>query len=67
MFVFQGMSALHWAAFHNRPEHVQLLVERGADILLQDVDGKLPLHWAAQVSPKPFQCSGYFRLKRKDF
>ncbi|XP_022091648.1 inversin-B-like [Acanthaster planci] len=43
-----GMTALHWAAFHNRPEHVQLLMLRGGDLYSVDVDGKTPLHWASQ-------------------
>lgn len=44
------MTALHWAAFHGRTGHVKLLVEKKADLLSRDTDGKLPLHWAAQVS-----------------
>ena len=44
-----GMTALHWAAFHNRSEQVQLLMLRGADIYITDVDEKTPLHWASQV------------------
>ena len=48
--LFQQMTALHWAAFHKRPDHVQELVEKGTNILATDVDGKLALHWAAQVS-----------------
>lgn len=47
------MTGLHWSAFHNRPEHAQMLILRGADISCQDVDGKTPLHWAAQVSKTP--------------
>jgi len=43
------MTALHWAAFHGRTGHVRLLVEKKADLLSRDTDGKLPLHWAAQV------------------
>ena len=43
------MTALHWTCFHNRPQHVQLLLSRGADVTIQDVDGRSPLHWAAQV------------------
>ncbi|ESO93127.1 hypothetical protein LOTGIDRAFT_119831, partial [Lottia gigantea] len=42
------MTALHWAAFHNRPEHLDELIQKGADYFAQDVDGKTPLHWAAQ-------------------
>ena len=43
------MTALHWASFHGRAGHVRLLVEKKADLLSRDTDGKLPLHWAAQV------------------
>ena len=45
----EGMTALHWAAFHNRPEHIQLLMLRGGDIYRTDIDEKTPLHWACQV------------------
>jgi ankyrin repeat protein len=44
------MTPIHWAAFHNRPQYVQLLLDHDADISVQDVDGKTPLHWAAQVN-----------------
>ncbi|XP_787202.4 ankyrin repeat domain-containing protein 55 isoform X2 [Strongylocentrotus purpuratus] len=44
----EGMTALHWAAFHNRPEHIQLLMLRGGDIYQTDIDEKTPLHWASQ-------------------
>ncbi|XP_019626048.1 PREDICTED: uncharacterized protein LOC109471202 [Branchiostoma belcheri] len=44
----EGMTTLHWAAFHNRPDVVQLLLMRGADITSIDIDGKTALHWAAQ-------------------
>ena len=43
------MTSLHWAAFHGRTGHVKLLVGKKADLLSRDTDGKLPLHWAAQV------------------
>ena len=43
------MTALHWAAFHGRTGHVKKLVEKKADLISRDTDGKLPLHWAAQV------------------
>ena len=48
-YFLQGMTALHWAAFHGRTGHVRLLVEKKADLLSRDTDGKLPLHGAAQV------------------
>ncbi|XP_022339647.2 uncharacterized protein LOC111134678 isoform X2 [Crassostrea virginica] len=44
----ERMTALHWAAFHNRPEHLQLLLMSGANMYSQDIDGKTPLHWAAE-------------------
>lgn len=43
------MTALHWASFHNRPEHVQALLQKGADPTLVDKDFKTALHWAVQV------------------
>lgn len=49
-FYLQQMTALHWAAFHGRPTHLEDLIARQADIFAQDIDGKTPMHWAAQVS-----------------
>ncbi|GFS03108.1 ankyrin repeat domain-containing protein 55-like, partial [Elysia marginata] len=49
------MTAVHWAAFHDRPEHLMHLIQKGGDVLARDVDGKLPLHWAAQNGS--FQCT----------
>ncbi|PVD29828.1 hypothetical protein C0Q70_09085 [Pomacea canaliculata] len=48
----QLMSPVHWAAFHNRPEHLHLLMERGGDVMATDTDGKMALHWAAQNGSK---------------
>ncbi|KAM9329835.1 ankyrin repeat domain-containing protein 55 [Gastrophryne carolinensis] len=44
----EGMTSLHWAAFHNRPHHVQSLLQKGADPTLVDKDFKTALHWAVQ-------------------
>ncbi|XP_035166103.1 ankyrin repeat domain-containing protein 55 isoform X4 [Oxyura jamaicensis] len=44
----EGMTSLHWAAFHNRPQHVQTLLHKGADLTLVDKDFKTALHWAVQ-------------------
>ncbi|KAJ8261164.1 hypothetical protein COCON_G00168870 [Conger conger] len=52
----EGMTALHWASFHNRPQHVQALLQKGADPTLVDKDFKTALHWAVQ-SGSPFMCS----------
>ncbi|XP_022796987.1 caskin-1-like isoform X2 [Stylophora pistillata] len=69
----EGMTALHWAAFHGRTGHVRLLVEKKADLLSRDTDGKLPLHWAAQngyVSTCQVMlemCEGHNLVNGKDF
>ncbi|XP_077792019.1 LOW QUALITY PROTEIN: ankyrin repeat domain-containing protein 55 [Podarcis muralis] len=44
----EGMTSLHWAAFHNRPQHTQILLHKGADPVLVDKDFKTALHWAVQ-------------------
>ncbi|XP_031434021.1 ankyrin repeat domain-containing protein 55 [Clupea harengus] len=44
----EGMTTLHWASFHNRPDHVQALLQKGADPTLVDKDFKTALHWAVQ-------------------
>ncbi|KAH3707840.1 ankyrin repeat domain-containing protein 55-like [Dreissena polymorpha] len=44
----EKMTTLHWAAFHDRPDHVRQLLQKGALLTVADVDGKTPLHWAAQ-------------------
>ncbi|XP_072848843.2 ankyrin repeat domain-containing protein 55 isoform X3 [Pogona vitticeps] len=44
----EGMTSLHWAAFHNRPHHAQVLLHKGADPTLVDKDFKTALHWAVQ-------------------
>lgn len=49
IIIFQGMTPLHWAAFHNRPQHTQMLLKKGADPTLVDKDFKTALHWAVQV------------------
>ncbi|KAM5146706.1 inversin [Mantella aurantiaca] len=40
-------TALHWSAYYNRPRHVRLLVRHGSNIGIPDLEGKIPLHWAA--------------------
>eukprot|EP00055_Hartaetosiga_balthica_P007824 m.27578 g.27578 ORF g.27578 m.27578 type:complete len:1085 (+) comp5957_c0_seq1:54-3308(+) len=40
-------SPLHDAAFSGNPVMMLLLLEHGADAGIEDVDGRLPLHWAA--------------------
>ncbi|TRY85576.1 hypothetical protein DNTS_032553 [Danionella cerebrum] len=52
----EGMTALHWACFHNRPEHSQALLQKGADPTLVDKDFKTALHWAVQSGSR-FICS----------
>ncbi|XP_053551831.1 inversin [Bombina bombina] len=40
-------TALHWSAYYNRPRHVKLLVRHDSNIGIPDLEGKIPLHWAA--------------------
>ncbi|KAK1345412.1 hypothetical protein QTO34_014125 [Cnephaeus nilssonii] len=42
------MTPLHWAAFHNQPQHTQVLLRKGADPTLVDRDFRTALHWAVQ-------------------
>ncbi|XP_054570348.1 ankyrin repeat domain-containing protein 55 [Eptesicus fuscus] len=44
----EGMTPLHWAAFHNQPQHTQVLLRKGADPTLVDRDFRTALHWAVQ-------------------
>lgn len=43
-----GFAPLHYAAYHNQREAMQLLIDKGADLTLKDNEGYLPLHWAAE-------------------
>lgn len=42
------MTALMWAAFHGRPGHIKMLLEKGADPTLKDVDRMTAIHWSVQ-------------------
>lgn len=41
------MTAAHWSAFHDHAKHLDLLISMGANILLPDREGRLPLHWTS--------------------
>ncbi|XP_030060978.1 inversin [Microcaecilia unicolor] len=40
-------TALHWSAYYNHPEHVKFLIKHDSNIGIPDIEGKIPLHWAA--------------------
>lgn len=42
------MTPLMWAAFHGQTEHVRVLVEKGADPSIGDMDGMTAVHWSIQ-------------------
>ncbi len=50
---FRGETALHQAAGRARPEVVQYLLDRGADVNVQDDDGATPIFFAAASNPDP--------------
>lgn len=45
---YTGWAPLHLAAGHNNLELLNLLLEKGADANIKDVDGNTPLAWAKQ-------------------
>jgi len=61
--IAQDSTALHVAAWQSRPDLVQLLIERGADVKAQDAKGRTPLllankactdsYWVARATPEP--------------
>ena len=73
-------TALHWSAYYNNPEHAKLLIKHDSNIGIPDVEGKIPLHWAANHkdpsavhtvrcilvsrAPKPFSQSFIFFLSQ---
>ena len=47
---YVGMAPLMWAAYNNQPQNIALLMELGANVALQDIDGMSAIHWAVQKS-----------------
>lgn len=45
---------LHWACFHSNLEAVGVLLERGAQVNIQDDSGYTPLHYAVTETLDPF-------------
>lgn len=43
----EGMTAAHWSAFHNHAKHLDLLIDKGCNLLLADKEGRVPLHWTS--------------------
>lgn len=44
----EKMTPLHMAALRNKPEYIRKLVNKGADLSIQTVNGHTPLHLAAK-------------------
>ena len=44
-------TAVHRACHDNNQEALQVLIEKGAQLELRDVEGRAPLHWAATIRP----------------
>lgn len=47
-----GMTAMHWAASQDSGKHLSVLLKFGADPLVVDQEGKMPVHWAVEA-PTP--------------
>ena len=45
-----GAAALMWAAAEGQPENVKLLLSKGADLTLEDIDGDTAESFAAKAS-----------------
>lgn len=45
---FHGMTALHLAAYTNKPAIAELLIKKGACLISTDIFGCTPLHWACR-------------------
>jgi ankyrin repeat protein len=43
-------SPLHYAAALAKPDTVSLLLDAGATVVVPDVNGRTPLHYAAELS-----------------
>ena len=43
------MTPLHWAAYVGCPEVARILLEHGADVGLQNIDGEIPLHFVSDL------------------
>ena len=45
MFILQGLAMLHWACDRGHLDVVKFLINRGADVNVQDSDLQTPLHY----------------------
>ncbi|KAK3323204.1 ankyrin repeat-containing domain protein [Cercophora scortea] len=43
-----GFTPLHWAVMKGNIDHLQRLIDQGADVEALDFAGRTPLHWAVQ-------------------
>ena len=57
-----GHRALHSAAFFAHPEVMGLLIERGADVLVRDLEGGTPLKASQGTWPEVTTIAGFLRL-----
>ena len=49
MILLLQRTALHWSAAFNNKDSVRLLIKYNCNAAVSDVEGKTPLHWAANT------------------
>ncbi|CAD5121617.1 DgyrCDS10113 [Dimorphilus gyrociliatus] len=53
-------TALHWSSYHGHLEPIKLLLKHGSNVLIPDIHGKTPLHFAASAKgPEAGECVKY--------
>lgn len=61
----RGWSNVHIAVHNNRPEVLDFLLKKGANVCVYNDNGESPLHFAASLDSQPIACTLLKRLPRE--